>query len=470
MKIYFSSAKKSGNPLNLMAGDTDYIETLLSNLKNKLGQDEVIHIEEDMRRQAITANHSPITGDQIINELLTKREPGIFHLMLNLPFTGAAYKPEHLQKLKEKGYKIVVSCIEFMRYVGRDEESQKRAVELMNIADQVIFLDHPDQQAAGLFAQTRTSANDSKEEKTSTPEKIQNATIIPVPCTTPTTRKEWSKRPSNVISFGTIRRGKGLPHLIKLAELFKEADATKADQDKRYVIIAGSMEPHFYVEGFTDAMKRVFPNHVDEIEILEKRWADANKSKDKSKKDELVSTVTMEIRDKITRWQSDSQDSSLPVKFHFDTKPEQVPALFEQAKYSFLPAYRGFTLRNTSISTSLESGCVTYSHVTNISPCNFAQNVSSPVVLIPGVISEFEKNPSFDKFEYADKEGFVYAMSVFRDIEAREKDPYPTMTKTIPALKKFVSETISLDKITDDMIGVYQKVGMELLPRVAFTI
>jgi len=219
------------------------------------------------------------------------------------------------------------------------------------------------------------------------------------------------------------------------------------------------MEPEFYVDGFTKAMKRVFPKHATKIEALEKRWFEASESKDKASKDELVGVVTLEIRNKIIEWQNTSNDDSLPVKFYFDTKPEQVPALFEQAKYSFLPAYRGFTLRNTSISTSLENGCITYSHMTNISPQSFAQDALSPVVLIPGVTSEFEVNPSFDKFEYADKDGSIYAASVFKDIESREKDPYLTITKTIPALKQFVRETIALDKVTEDIMGVYKKIG-----------
>jgi hypothetical protein len=470
MKIYISSAKESGKSLNLMAGDTDYVAILLRDLKTKLNPIEVLLIEDDMRQKARAEGRPPvIKGDDIIDELLNRREPGIFHLMLNLPFTGAAYKPEHLQKLKEKGYKVVVSCIEFMRYVGRDEPSQRKAVELINLADQVIFLDKPDQQAAIAFLETQKSSSSSSsalaDEKASDSmalKNIKDATIIPVPCTTPTTQTDWAKRPANVISFGTIRRGKGLPHLIKLAELFKAADANKEDKDKRQVIIAGSMEPQFYVEGFTDAMKRIFPKHAHEIDVLEKRWLEASKSKDKSKKDELVSVVTMEIRHKITEWQNNPSEISLPVKYYFDTKPEQVPDLFEQARYAFLPAYRGFTLRNTSISTALESGCVTYSHVTNITPYQYPLDAASPIVLIPDVVSEFEKNPHFDKFEYADGEGGVYAMSVFKDIEAREKDIYPTMTKTIPALKKLVQETIALDHITDEIVGVYQKTGVEL--------
>jgi len=247
MKIYISSAKKSGKPLNLMAGDTDYVETLVRDLRSKIGDEEVVLIEDDMRKAAIANNKSPIiTGDQIFNELLTKREPGILHLMLNLPSTGAAYSLEHLQKLKEHGYKIVISCIEFMRYVGRNEDLQTKAIELMNIADQVIFLDRPDQQAAMTFllklkSSSSSSLVDENSEKSSAEEAIRNSTIIPVPCTTPTTQKVWSKRPANVISFGAIRRGKGLPHLIKLAELFKEADLNEKEQNKRQVIIAGSM-------------------------------------------------------------------------------------------------------------------------------------------------------------------------------------------------------------------------------------
>ena len=58
----------------------------------------------------------------------------------------------------------------------------------------------------------------------------------------------------------------------------------------------------------------------------------------------------------------------------------------------------------------------------------------------------------------------IQIRKVFDDIEQREKDHgYSTITQTMPALKALVDRTISTQKIVDDTIGVYQKVGMQSL-------
>lgn len=133
---------------------------------------------------------------------------------------------------------------------------------------------------------------------------------------------------------------------------------------------------------------------------------------------------------------------ALPIELHVNVPREKLAALFNQCTYSCLPAYRGATLRNTSISSSLANQWIIYS---------FENRFCTPRCLKRG--GEYD---GAMVLEGDDKYPYVFASRVLKDIIQREKNPkLNDVTRQIAA--KLVGEKLSPDVVIEKQIHVYDR-------------
>lgn len=107
--------------------------------------------------------------------------------------------------------------------------------------------------------------------------------------------------------------------------------------------------------------------------------------------------------------------------------PQELAKLYAQCRYAFYPAYRGATLRNSSISTNLAYGCVLYSHTTDITPdCLLPSGQYHQAMVL------------FNESDYSS-----YAKLVFNDITEREAD-----LKTLNESWRRLDGSMSINSLT----------------------
>ncbi len=192
-----------------------------------------------------------------------------------------------------------------------------------------------------------------------------------------------AKKSSHIMCYGLIRSGNGFAHVLRLAELMKKSEDKNIKNKKIYIV--GNVEKNARSQKGYDAtlykiLCSMYPHKKQDF---------FNKSPD-----ELI-VLTKQLQD---------NESNLPIKLFLDVPDKKLPEIFEECEYAFHPAYRGATLLNSSMNTSLAFGCVVYSHITNTTP-NVLQGTGAyaqGIVLVPN--SEYQ----------------TYAANVLTDLQERE--------------------------------------------------
>ena len=397
-KIFISTAHKNSEDEQSGTGDVDYATAIFEET-NKILPGQVSRISGLFLEQDIY-KHIKENG---------AAQPTL-HIMINPPRTGMAFTAAGLKGFKEETEaKIIVTTIEFAKLCNNPTGPLDIAagLELLNIADQIIFLDSHDKDSAYVHADLNLK------------QKIDQATVIPVLSTIEPLAVPLVERGRDIISFGMIRVGKGLGLVIELAQQLK----LSGDKSGKKVLVVGTVQDN---HGGAEQLKRL-------IHALYS-----------TKKEEIESkTTTPELKNLLKDYKEDpTLIPELPLEIHVDVPKEQLKSLFDRCTYSFLPAYRGATIRNSSISCSLAQKFITYSHSSYITP---------PELLSTGVYAG--ALVLFDKFNT--DSGKKYVQWVLADILNRNTNPILNADCQI-AIEKLLKEQLSSSNIAQQHIHLYQ--------------
>lgn len=381
-------------------GDIDYARTLATHIQS--------HYKKNVT--LITQAGSSQSIFQQIWRNSDSNKP-ILHLLLNpsAPFTGCMITPLELAAFKNKGGKVVISMIEFAKYDEwgpEGKEPQIKALSYLDNADEIIFLDEYDKKSACNQANLKWL------------KKLNHAKVISVPATIPINTQPLHRHGKDIMSFGMIRKGKGLDTVVlKLAELL----ANKVSNKKIHIV--GTVSTAQIDQSDTTLatiLMRLYPTYTQEI--LSKSPV------------ELVDLYHAKLNE-IT--------PALPIELHLNVESTSLPELFGSCTYSVLPAFRGATLRNSSISSSLTNHLITYTHETSITPDCLRQNGAYNAAL---VLIQNNNNPE------------KYAEEILQDIENREQRKNANDV-ILDAMKKLVKNKISTDAIAKQHCELYRKLN-----------
>lgn len=396
LPIIISTAPPSQEDDTAKSGDIDYAATLVKSL------------------QARGLNCTFLRGAASENEL-TPSPSSLLHIILNCPKTGCGFSLESLQTFKASGGRVMVTVVEFAKY--RNVSFKLQTIGYLKLAEQAIFLDEVDKGEAIRFVNNNREENSAKLLSL-----LERAQVIAVPPTVTLCSTPPAARAGNIISFGMLRQGKGISHVIKLAKLIKASHDPELQKKRIYIV--GTVQEHkisnngtTYDPTFYVLMKELYPQKHAEL-------------KHKSPK---------ELKELLAIYRKDAQlKTALPIELCLDVEEFQLDELFSQCTYSFLPAYRGATLRNSSISVSIANQWITYSHIGEITPNLLKKHEAHGEAMV-----------LLDDINYEN-----YADRVLADIQQREKDKTLNL-KTQNAAKKLAENILSPEGIAISHTKVY---------------
>ncbi len=395
--IFFSTLHKVHKDEVAGTGDIDYTLSIEASM-NRIYRESCCYIREKKTEQEIF---------EFIEQHRANDAP-ILHIMVNAPNIGLGYTEQGLKDFKSKNGRLVITAVEFRKYSS--PEQKKEVLDRLQYADEIIFLDEFDKQDALFNVVTHfpTSADFLA--------KIGNAIILPVPATVAPNLLPITKRGHNIASFGILRAGKGLDHVLRLAKLLKKTSpGNKLLEETKILIIGTVLEP----EKLAQLMKEVYPEQTKAI-------TDCGDKVDKLKA-LLNDFKKLELEGKIK--------PNLPIELHVDVPEPELAPLFNRCIYFFQPNYRGASFRFSSISSLLSLGCNIFSHSSDITAKElelggFYQNAMK---LFP------------ESLYISDQDD--YAKGVLEDILIREQDWNTIKTKPASPENKEKSE----QKIADEL-------------------
>jgi len=387
-------------------GDIDYAQAITRQYTNSVPCELIsqLHDENAIYRHVFAqtpANHTPI-----------------LHLMLNLPRTGSAFTPAGLEQFQQRGGRLILTVIEFAKPNIVNLRSDFLAY--MRVAETIIFLDEMDKNAA---------IKSIEPQELSLLDKTTAAKVIAVPATVPLIDTPVEQRGGNILSFGMIRQGKGFEHQLNLARLIKSS-SDPVMNSKKLIIVGTVMNNKTlangtrYDEQLCGLLKEIYPTKEDELS--------------KKTPEELVRLHKQYLLSGI--------QPALPVELHVNVPEDRLADLFNRCKYAFLPAYRGGTLRNSSMSTCLSNGFITFSHLTEVTPSSLKEGGRY-----------FGAMPLIKETSYRQ-----YAETVFKDIKARECD-LTLNQETLNQVDLLNIEVLSIQSVSQ----LHTQVLDELLDRVS---
>jgi hypothetical protein len=239
--------------------------------------------------------------------------------MINPPRTGMAFSAQGLRQFKQETQAtLIITVIEFEK-LKPAEQSMGQA--LIQEADKLIFLDEYDRTAAAQY----------------------DAAIIPVLPTIPCLTADFDTRGNDIISFGMIRVGKGLGLILELAKQIKIQNIP----DKKIWVVGTVQDNKSGKRELSRLMTEIYPEKMIEISETQN---------------------TAALKRLLVQYQQSALIPALPLEIRVDVPTAALPELFNRCKYAFLPAYRGATLRNSSMSSALAQNFITYSHIEGITP------------------------------------------------------------------------------------------------------
>ncbi len=436
--IFISTAHKNAKDEQEGTGDIDYARTLAKQLQDSFKESSVqpsssstsSSVEESVSAnivECIQGIHEEETIYQNIREFKAKhpqnREPIILHIMINPPKTGCAFKPENIEKFKkETGVKVVITSIEFAKY---DEQQKSQAANYFEVADQLIFLDEYDKQAAKSYIPYELLP--------------KNTSVIPVQATIPEIPelREPKDRENNILFFGMIRQAKGIGYLLQLAELKKDTDQLK---DMK-IIMVGTIQRHVLenIEELKKIMVAMYPSKEVEItQLIADKFADpAINTKSES---EQATEIIGALETKLTEYESDATlTKELPIELHLNVPVKDLHVHFNKCKYAVLPIVRGGSLRNSGMTNMLSHKFITMSFEGEATPeiLKSGQQHDGAMVLL-------------------EQEGF--AEKLHDELQRREMEP-ELNKKTYKKMESLLEDVLSLKTIIKTYKDLYK--GLE---------
>ena len=329
-EVFISTAHQDPKDEQVNTGDIDYAGKIFQ-LTNQISPGKIDLIRE-------------LFEEQKIYEYIEKNgaPSPTLHIMINPPKTGMAFSIDNLQAFKEKhNVKIIITVIEFAKFIDTKEafNNINKTLKFLNIADQIIFLDNSDKDNAYIFANQSLKS------------KIQQGSVIPVlPTIEQVTSIDPLMREKNIVCFGMIRTGKGLGLVIELAKQLKAQQI----HDKKVLVIGALQETRGSLKELKRLMQSLYTTKEQDIE---------------------AKTTVNELKTLLIQYNSDPTIiKELPLEIHVDVPKQELKALFNRCTYAFMPAYRGATLRNSSISSCIAQHFIVYSHVSEITPPELLAN------------------------------------------------------------------------------------------------
>ncbi len=411
-KVFISTASIHQTSNQEGTGDIDYAKTLSASFQEN-GQDAEFLLSQHSEEEEVY--------NYIYNDSNKSANP-ILHILINAPGLGTAFSRKGIESFKEKGGgKVVITVVEFVRGNMKDEH-RALALENIDLAEEVIFLDDNDKKRAIEFNKTRSTISPYAAAKNKI---LEESLVIPTPATVDVISKSQDEKGGDILSFGMIRKGKGFNKIINLAKLIKESKDGRINTKK--ILIVGTIQIHN--DGGVKALAEeilvpLYPSNSEEI---------LNISRQDLSTEDNRKRVASELK---TFYENTlKQTTTFPVELHFDVEESKLGELFDRCSYSFLPAYRGATLRNTSITTSITQKLITYSGLSDVTPniLREGQEYDGAVIL--------KNNPKM----------------VFDDILKREGDKIlNAQTRTIQT--KLVEEKISREAVAKKHIEVFSKI------------
>jgi glycosyltransferase involved in cell wall biosynthesis len=399
--VYICSEAPDKNYHASGTGDVDYTTQLAIAIQQANPDARIVHLREDAQMQ-----------------LEQDKNFKILHLIVNTPHTGCAVQIDWLRQFKKQGNHLVVTALEFAKYPHVHDK--QLMLDYLLLADRIIFLDEFDKKSCMQFAATRL---------VNVPTVFANATILYVPPTIAAehinAKKEFY-RTHDIICFGMLRAGKGFAHVIKLAQLIKASQHSYIKNIRIHVVGSVQKQPTRRGGREYDATlyKLLCAMHPkDQAHFL-------NKSP----------TELMKLANNYHE-----QNTDLPIVLHLDAPPENLAELFKQCPFAFYPAYRGATLRNSSVSTALAYGCLIYSHYSAI----------TPEVLKPGGTYEdaMVLLPNDDYHTYAD--------NVLKDIHGRYVlSSYKKEERVQQHIKALAETELNIQTIAHRHGAIYQSLSV----------
>lgn len=417
-QVFISTAHKDPKDELSGTGDVDYATALQESLNVKT-PGSAIYIRKIFSEAQIYAY---VRAHQAT-------ENPILHVMINAPRTGFAFSPTGLERFKRSGGTIVMTAVEFYKHEGRDPSYISDSLAYLQKADKVIFLDEQDKKSAmeSLHLDTRAGFSDSKEFA----DRLSKALVIPVPPTVLVGALDPETRGGDIISFGMIRVGKGLAHVIKLANLIKNSQDARV-QNKKVLVVGTVNQDQGSIKQLMKLMESVYPSEKSNIRTINPVLANAAET----------------LKALLTKFQTtEGLVPAIPLEIHVDVPKEKLFPLFSRCTYSFLPAYRGATLRNSSISSSIAQGWITYSHSDIITPPSIRTGGSyaDALVCLDNLVDE-----------EGDTNYALYADTVLEDIAVRETNPRFN-TETYEATQRLMREVLNREKVCEIHQAIYDE-------------
>jgi hypothetical protein len=396
-KVFISTAHIDPQDEQDNTGDIDYAKAIYEE-SSKLLPEQVCRISGLFKEQEIYA-HIEERADI---------EP-VLHVMINPPRTGMAFTSEGLRAFKEKNKaKIIITAIEFAKLINNKDSTINIAngLKILSVADQIIFLDSNDKDVAYVFADQSLKS------------KINQASIVPVlPTIEQLLTVPIQNREKNIISFGMIRVGKGLGLVILLATMLKQKNIT----DQKVLVVGTVQDNPGGAKELKRLMMTLYPTKLSEIKSQ---------------------TTTTELKKLLCNYNNDPTIiPDLPMEIHVDVPKDQLLPLFNRCTYAFLPAYRGATFRNSSITSCLAQRFIIYSHIDPITPIELLPEgaYTNALMLFNGFNGD---------------NGQIYVDWVLQNILAREQNPALNI-ECIEAIEKLLSEKLSRDVIGKQHVDLY---------------
>lgn len=352
----------------------------------------------------------------------TDSENPTLHIMMNPPWTGSAFSPAGLKEFKELGGKVVVTVME-VNIHHEDNTTLKSTLAVLKEADNIIFLDASDKENAIKFQLNNDPLN------TRLKMLLQAASVIPAHPTIGRISNELNERGGDILFFGSIRAGKGLAHVIKLANLIKSSTDPAVNQKK--ILVVGTLQEHYpRNRELHKLMTAIYPERKEEI----------NSKNIHDLKDFLKRCVRYE----------GERPSHLPIELHLDVPQEKLAPLFNRCRYAFLPTEA--TLRRSSIGVLLAQPFVVYSYQS----WNTDETLQSSGEYADSVRLLVNEKTEKNLWDFL-------ADRALEDIAKREKDLGLNQV-TFAAADKLINTLFPLNNITNSHLEVYDGLSVDRLP------
>lgn len=433
LQVFISASSKNPHDELPGTGDIDYMQTVCNGVNN----------ETPFEAIPIQGMHDEREIFAFINAKKNSTQP-LLHLHLNFPGTGTVFSLEGLKAFKARGGKLVITAIEFSKY-SSSSGYKKTILQYFELAESILFLDETDKQDAienfsklALYDSIdRKEISDRTVGRVSTHitenkklhEKLKQSQIVQLMPTIPTV--PGHRLGQNIISFGMIREGKGFAHLIKFAKLLKKSKDALLSGKKIMILGTVQAHPDSKNKELFRLMSAMYPDKKGEME-----------GKDiKELKELLIQYKKQEESGKLT--------ADIPMELHLDVPKENLRELFDQCTYAFLPAYRGATLRNSSMVNAFSNGFIVYSHKSEFTPsclCSNGEHHGAMVLMESDAYGE-------DKEGDCDFNG--YANEVLIDIARRIQD-YKLNQETLNRCKRLTETRLSGEIIFNQFSAVYK--------------